>query len=145
MNSDLNSDSITRSSSAGYGLFLPRMQPWALIRTSWKTDENFPKFPALTRKNEEKFLKRCTPRAAHQSKNRGFQEGQEPKFQQRVCGQVLPALFRRTPGLCRRDYSTSAKHEVLQGVEDPRGPVGIHATRKGGLRWSQPPLGVLTK
>jgi hypothetical protein len=40
--------------------------------------------------------------------------------------QVLPALFRRTPGSCRRDYYTSEKHEVVQGVKDPRGPDGTH-------------------
>jgi hypothetical protein len=44
-----------------------------------------------------------------------------------------------------RDYCTSAKHEGLQGVKDPRGLVGMITTRKRGLRCSQPPLGGLTK
>jgi hypothetical protein len=73
------------------------------------------------------------------------QEGREAKFQEREYSQVLPALFRRTPGSCQRDCYTSAKHEVLQGVKDPRGPVGIRATRKRRLRCSRPPLGGLTK
>jgi hypothetical protein len=33
----------------------------------------------------------------------------------------------------------------MHGVKDPRGPVGMTATRKRGRRWSQPPLGDLTK
>jgi hypothetical protein len=73
------------------------------------------------------------------------QEGQEAKFQYRRHDQVLPALLRRTPGSCRRDYDTSANHEDLQEVKDPRGPVGIHATRKRGSRCIQPLLGGLAK
>jgi hypothetical protein len=71
------------------------------------------------------------------------QEGQEAQFHERGYDQVLPALFRRTPGSYQRDYYASANHEDLQGVKDPRGPVGIHATRKRGPRCSQPPLGGL--
>jgi hypothetical protein len=58
---------------------------------------------------------------------------------------VLLALFRRTAGSYRLDYYTSAKHEVLQGVKDPTGPVGIHAGREPGPRGSQARLGGLTK
>jgi hypothetical protein len=59
---------------------------------------------------------------------------------------LFPAgLFRRTPGSRRRDCETSVKHEVLQGVKDPRELVGMAATRKRGLRGRQPPLGGLTK
>jgi hypothetical protein len=50
------------------------------------------------------------------------------------------------PGrLHQRDYYTSANHEDLQGVKDPRRPVGMTATRKRGPRCSRPPLGGLTK
>jgi hypothetical protein len=80
--------------------------------------------------------------AARRYATRGFQEGQEAKFQQRWYGQVLPALLRRAPGSHERDHYTSANHEVLQGVKDPRGPVGMHARRKPGLRCRQPPSGV---
>jgi hypothetical protein len=59
---------------------------------------------------------------------------QEATFQYRRHDQVLPVLFRRY-------YHTSANHEDLQGVNDPRGPVGMTATRKRALRCSQPPLG----
>jgi hypothetical protein len=59
--------------------------------------------------------------------------------------QVLPALFRRTSGSYQGDYYTSENHEVLQGVKDPRGRVEMIATRKCGLRCSQPPLSGLTK
>jgi hypothetical protein len=56
------------------------------------------------------------------------QSGQKAKFQQRGYCQVLPALFRRTPGPYQRDYYTSANHEGLQGVKDLRGPVGMTAS-----------------
>jgi hypothetical protein len=58
---------------------------------------------------------------------------------------VLPGLFRRTPGSYQRDNHTSVEYESLHGVKDPRGPVGMTATRKRGLRCSQPSLGGLTK
>jgi hypothetical protein len=38
-----------------------------------------------------------------------------------------------------------ANELIEQGVKDPRGPVGMTATRKRGPRRSQPPLGGLTK
>jgi hypothetical protein len=34
----------------------------------------------------------------------GIQEGQEAKVQERGYGQVLPPLFRKTPGPYQRDY-----------------------------------------
>jgi hypothetical protein len=43
-------------------------------------------------------------------------------------GQVLPALFRWTPGPYQRDYYTSANYESLQGVKDPKGPIGMTAS-----------------
>jgi hypothetical protein len=63
-------------------------------------------------------------------------EGQEAKVQERGSDQVVPELFRRTHGSYQRDYYTSANREDLQGVKDPRGPVGIHARREPGLRCS---------
>jgi hypothetical protein len=57
------------------------------------------------------------------------QEWQEGKFQDQGRSQGLPALFRSPAGLRQRDYHTSAKHEGLQGVKDPRGPAGRTATR----------------
>jgi hypothetical protein len=86
--------------------------------------------------------------AAHQSKSHEFednQEWQEAQFQQRGYSKVLPALFRTTPGPYQRDYHTWANYESLDGVKDARGPVGMNATRKRGLRCSQPLLGGLTK
>jgi hypothetical protein len=47
------------------GLYLPGMQPCAFTRTSWKTDRISLKYPAHTRMKEAKFLKGCTPIAAH--------------------------------------------------------------------------------
>jgi hypothetical protein len=55
------------------------------------------------------------------------------------------ALFRRTLGSYQSDYYTSASHEYLQGVKDPRLPVLTHAMLKLGPRRSQPLLGGLTK
>jgi hypothetical protein len=66
-------------------------------------------------------------------------------FQYRGHDQVLPALFRTILGSCQRDYFTSAKQDVLQGVKDPRGPVGINAMLEGGPRCRQPPLWGPTK
>jgi hypothetical protein len=56
-------------------------------------------------------------------------------------GQILPALFRWTPGPYQRDYCASANHDGLQGIKDSRGPVGMTATRRRGPQYSQPPLG----
>jgi hypothetical protein len=44
---------LTRTLLNGYRL--PRMQPWAPIRTSWKTDQNFPKYQDHALKKEAKF------------------------------------------------------------------------------------------
>jgi hypothetical protein len=38
-------------------------------------------------------------------------------------------------------YSAVSEGVTLQGVKDPRGTTGIHATRKREPRCSQPPLG----
>jgi hypothetical protein len=46
-------------------------------------------------------------------------EGQEAWIQFRPYRQVLPALFRRTPGRYHRDCHTSASHDGLQGDRDP--------------------------
>jgi hypothetical protein len=53
------------------------------------------------------------------------QEGPEAKFQGRRRGQGLPELFRIPAGLRRRDYYALANTDGLQGVDDPRGPVGM--------------------
>jgi hypothetical protein len=80
---------------------------------------------------EGKFLKGCTPKAARRYATRGFQEisdnheEKEAKFQDRGRSQGLPAMFRSPAGLRQRDYYTSAVHDGLQGVKDPRGPVGM--------------------
>jgi hypothetical protein len=42
-------------------------------------------------------------------------------------------------------YQAISEIVTLQGVKDPRGTTGIHATRTRGYRCSQPPLGGLTK
>jgi hypothetical protein len=44
------------------------LQLWDLIHTSWKRDQNFPKYPDLTPKKENKFVKGCTSMAVHPSK-----------------------------------------------------------------------------
>jgi hypothetical protein len=73
------------------------------------------------------------------------EEWRDANFQDRGWSYRLPALFRSPAGLRQRDYSTSANHDDLQGITDPRGPVGMTVTRKRGPRCSQPPLGGLTK
>jgi hypothetical protein len=99
-----------------------------------KTDQKFPKYPTPTRMLEGKPLKGCTPKAAHRYATRGFQEtsdnkeGQQAKFQDQGRSKGLPALFRSPAGLRQRDYYTSANHDGLQGVKDPRGPVGMTAS-----------------
>jgi hypothetical protein len=47
-------------------------------------------------------------------------QGQEAKFQGPGRSEGLSALFRVPTGLHQRDYNTSANHEDLQGVKDPR-------------------------
>jgi hypothetical protein len=42
-------------------------------------------------------------------------------------------------------YWAISEGVALQGVTDPRGTTGIHATRKRGPRCSHPPIGGLTK
>jgi hypothetical protein len=42
-------------------------------------------------------------------------------------------------------YWAISEGVTLQGVKDPRGKTGMHATRKRGPRPGQPPLGGLTK
>jgi hypothetical protein len=83
----------------------------------------------------------CAPMAARRYATRGFQEWQKAKSQDLRRSQDLPELFRRPSGLRQRVYHTSANSESLQGIEDRRGPVGMTAMRKRGLRCSRPPLG----
>jgi hypothetical protein len=77
--------------------------------------------------------KGCAPKAAPRYVRRGFQEisdnqeGKEAKFQDQGRSQGLPALFRSPTRLRQRDYYTSENHDGLQGVNDPRGPVGMTA------------------
>jgi hypothetical protein len=113
------------------------MQHLAHIGISSMMGRNSVRVPILKHRKEAKSWRGSMHKAAPRSKNLASaedQEGQEAKFQQLRHGQVLSELFRRTPGSSRRDYYTSGNHEDLQGIKDPRGPVGIHATRERGLR-----------
>jgi hypothetical protein len=74
-----------------------------------------------------------------------IEESRTKKKSGRARGQVSAAETRSRPaGIVSNDY-TSANHEDLQAVKDPRGAVGVHARRDPGLRCSQPPLGDLAK
>jgi hypothetical protein len=79
-------------------------------------------------------LKGCTPKAARRYATQGFQEtsdnqeGQAAKFHDQGRSQGLPALFRSPAGLPQRDYYTLANHDGLQGVRDPRRPIGMTAS-----------------
>jgi hypothetical protein len=86
-----------------------------------------PKVSVHTLTKEGKAWKVCTRKIARGYATGGFQEEQRAKIQRRGYSQVLPALFRRTAGPYQRDYYTSANHEDLQGVKDPRRPVGMTA------------------
>jgi hypothetical protein len=102
----------------------------------------------LMHRKEGKFWMGCMHKAAGQWNNLASaedQEGQEAKFQERGYDHILPALLRRRAGSYQRDYYNSASHGDLQGVKDPRGLVGVIATRKRWIRCSQPPLWGVTK
>jgi hypothetical protein len=56
-------------------------------------------------------------------------------------GQVVPALFRRTPGPYQRDYYTSANHEVGRELRIRRGQVGIRPRVSVGFGVASHPSG----
>jgi hypothetical protein len=86
-------------------------------------------------------------------KDRGFThkwkigKGRRPRYRfgDRVNVFCSGNVYSETMSINVITYEAISEGVTLQGVKDPRGPTGIHATRKREPRCSQPPLGGLTK
>jgi hypothetical protein len=90
---------------------------------------------------EDKFLKGCTHKAEQVWKGRRLRY----RFGGRVNIFCSGNVYSETMPTNVITYWAISEGVTLQGVKDPRGSTGIHATRKREPRCSQPPLGGLTK